>query len=81
MALTRLVGFTLEPRALVGPSAIMGPILDMVVVSHDVEGMSYEELGWHVNLSLLRLFIVPARARRRSIKLAITPTRNLRPLA
>jgi hypothetical protein len=27
------------------PTTIVGSILDMVVVSHDVEGASYEELG------------------------------------
>jgi hypothetical protein len=41
----------------------VGLILDMVAISRDVEGVSYEELGWHVNLCLLRLFTAPVRAR------------------
>jgi hypothetical protein len=39
---------------------IMGPNLDMVVVSPDIVGISCEELGWHVNIDLLCL----VRARR-----------------
>jgi hypothetical protein len=38
------VSFTFEPRALADPTTIVGPVLDTVVVSHDVEGMSYEVL-------------------------------------
>jgi hypothetical protein len=38
-------GFCLQPLALADPSAIMGPILDMVVVSCDVEGASCEGSG------------------------------------
>jgi hypothetical protein len=37
--------------------------LALFVVSRDVEGALCEEVGWHVNSCLLRLFIVPARAR------------------
>jgi hypothetical protein len=38
--------------------------LYMVSVSLNVEGASYEELGWHINSCLLHLFTVPTRARR-----------------
>jgi hypothetical protein len=38
-----LVGFAFEPLALADPTTIVGPISDMVAVSHDVKGMSYEE--------------------------------------
>jgi hypothetical protein len=57
-------GFHLRTLSVEHPSAIMGPILDMIVVSHDVEGVSCEELGWHVNSCLLGHFTAPARARR-----------------
>jgi hypothetical protein len=60
---TRLAGFSLEPRALVGPTTIMRPVLDTVDVSHDEEGVSYEELGWRTNSCLLCLFTAPARTR------------------
>jgi hypothetical protein len=40
----------------------VGPILYMVVISHDVEGTSYEESGWHINSFLLCLFTVPAKS-------------------
>jgi hypothetical protein len=56
-------GFCLGTLSIAGPLAIMGPILDMVVISHDVEGTLCEELGWRVNSCLVCLFIVPARAR------------------
>jgi hypothetical protein len=46
------------------PTAILGPILDTVVISHDVEGTSCEELGWHVNSCLLRPFPTSVRAHR-----------------
>jgi hypothetical protein len=39
----------------------VGPILDMVAISLDVEGASCVELGWCVNSCLLRLFTVPGR--------------------
>jgi hypothetical protein len=42
----------------------MGPVLDMIVISYDVEGTSFKELGWRVNSYLLCLFIVSARAHR-----------------
>jgi hypothetical protein len=29
-----------------GPSAIMGPVLDTIAISRDVEGASCEEFGW-----------------------------------
>jgi hypothetical protein len=61
--------------------AIMGPILDTVVVSHDVECMSYKELGdasahfycaflWHLrNLAALP----PRLLHHGAIKLAVAP--------
>jgi hypothetical protein len=48
--------FGLRTLSFTSPSAIMGLILDMVVVSRDVEGVSCEELGWHINSFLLDLF-------------------------
>jgi hypothetical protein len=54
------------------PLGNCGAILGTVVVSRDIEGTSYEELGWHINLCLLRLFIAPARAHRFA-SLVVTP--------
>jgi hypothetical protein len=45
--------------------------LDTVAISYDVEGESYEELGWHVNSFLLRLFTAPAKPCR-SASLVVT---------
>jgi hypothetical protein len=42
--------------------AIVGSILDMVDVSCDVAGASYEELGWCANMYLLCSFTTPVRA-------------------
>jgi hypothetical protein len=39
---------------------IVGPILDTVAISHDVEGVLYKESGWRINSFLLRLFAAPA---------------------
>jgi hypothetical protein len=57
-------GFCLGTLSVAGPSVIMGPILDIVVIFHDVEGASCEELGWRVKSCLLHLFTAPTRARR-----------------
>jgi hypothetical protein len=57
-------GFHLGTLSIAGPSLIMGPILDMVAISRDVEGTSCEEMGWHINSCLLHLFTTPARALR-----------------
>jgi hypothetical protein len=38
-------GFHLGTLSVVGPLIIMGPVLDMVVVSCNVEGASCDELG------------------------------------
>jgi hypothetical protein len=47
---SNLIGkFRLGTLSIAGPSAIMGSIFDTVVISHNVEGVSYEESGWHVN--------------------------------
>jgi hypothetical protein len=54
--------FCLGTMSVADPSAIMGPVLDTIVVSCGVEGTLCEELGWHVNSCLLRLFIVPPGA-------------------
>jgi hypothetical protein len=40
----------------------MGPILDIVVISRDVAGVLCKELGWHVNMCLLRSFTMLVRA-------------------
>jgi hypothetical protein len=42
--------------------AIMGPILDTVDVSRDIEGESCDELGWHLNSCFLQHFTVPITA-------------------
>jgi hypothetical protein len=36
-------------------TTIVRPILDAVAISHDVVGMSCEELEWPINMCLLRL--------------------------
>jgi hypothetical protein len=41
--------------------AIMGPILDMVIVSRAIVGMLCEELGRHVNMGLLQPFTAPGK--------------------
>jgi hypothetical protein len=46
-------GFCLRTLSYCRPMAIMGPILDMITVSHDVVDTSCEELGWCVNICLL----------------------------
>jgi hypothetical protein len=55
-------GFHLGTISVAGPSAILGPILDMVAVSCNVEGASFDKLGWHINSCLIHLFTAPARA-------------------
>jgi hypothetical protein len=42
-------GFCLITLSCCRPTAIMGPILDTVDISYDVEDGSCEELGLHVN--------------------------------
>jgi hypothetical protein len=42
---TQLGGFCLQTLSFGRLMAIMGPILDMVVVSHVIKGASYEESG------------------------------------
>jgi hypothetical protein len=44
-ALTWLAGFAFEPCALAYPTTIVRPVLDMVTISHAVEGALYEESG------------------------------------
>jgi hypothetical protein len=46
-------GFCLRTLSCSGPTVIVGPILDTVVISHAVEGTSCEELGRHVNMGLI----------------------------
>jgi hypothetical protein len=82
-------GFHLGTLSVAGPSTIMGPILDTVVVSHDVEGTSCEELGGtqtHVYCTFLQCLQGPAALHplllhHGAIKLVVGPARNLRPLA
>jgi hypothetical protein len=45
--------FLLRTLSIVAPSTIVGSILDTVLVSHNVEGASCEELGWCINSCLL----------------------------
>jgi hypothetical protein len=48
-------GFCLKTLSCCRPTAIVGPILDTIIVSHDVMGTSCEELERHVNMGLLHL--------------------------
>jgi hypothetical protein len=43
------------------PTAIVGPVLDMVVISHVLVGTSCEELEWCVNMGLLCPFTTPGK--------------------
>jgi hypothetical protein len=82
-------GLCLGTLSVAGLSTIVGSILDMVVVSWDVEGTSCKELGWHINSCLLCLFTALARAHcfaprllhHGAIKLAVTPAHKLHHLA
>jgi hypothetical protein len=82
-------GFCLKTLSYCGPTSIMGPILNTVVVSHDVAGVSCEELGWHVNMCLLHPFTMPVMACHftssvvtpRGHKVGNRPCVNLHPLA
>jgi hypothetical protein len=70
------------------PMTIVRPILDTVVVFHDVEGLSCKESGWRANSCLLRPFTVSVRACRFAssgvtpwgYKAGDRPYVNLRPL-
>jgi hypothetical protein len=55
-------GFCLGTLSFGRPTAIVGPILDTVVVSHEAEGTVCEELGKHVNMGLLWLLLRLVRA-------------------
>jgi hypothetical protein len=55
-------GFCIKTLTYCRPTTIMGPILDKVGVSCNVEGTSCEELEWRVNSCLLRPCTVPVRA-------------------
>jgi hypothetical protein len=56
--------FCLQTLSYCRTMTIMGPILDTVVVSHDVVVASCEEWEWHINLCLLCPFTVSIRAHR-----------------
>jgi hypothetical protein len=56
--------FCLQTLSYCRTMAIMGPILDTVVVSHDVVVALCKEWEWHINLCLLRPFTVFVRAHR-----------------
>jgi hypothetical protein len=43
-------GFCLRTLSFSRPTTIVGPILDRVVVSHDVKGMTCDETGRHVSI-------------------------------
>jgi hypothetical protein len=72
-------GFYLRTQSYHRTTVIMGPILDMVIVSRAIVGMLCEEKGRHVNLGLLPPFTLPVRADRftssvvtpRAIKLVV----------
>jgi hypothetical protein len=55
--------FCLRTLSCCRPTTILGPVLDMVAVSCDVDDMLCEELGWHVNSCFLLPFTTPIRAR------------------
>jgi hypothetical protein len=82
-------GFHLRTISIAGPSTIMGHVLDTVVVSHDVEGTSCEELGGtqtHVYCTFLQCLqgptaLHPWLLHHGAIKLVVAPACNLRPLA
>jgi hypothetical protein len=82
-------GFCLRILSYCRPTAIMGTILDIVVVSCDVAGKSCEQLGWRVNMCLMSPFTAPVRARcfassvviSRGYKVGSCPCANLHPLA
>jgi hypothetical protein len=48
-------GFYLRTLRYSRPMTIMGPVLDIIIVSRVIVDTSCEELGWYVNMSLLRL--------------------------
>jgi hypothetical protein len=64
--------FHLGTLSFAGPLVIVRPILDMVAISHDVEGASCVELGWRINSCLLCFFTTPAKARHFA-SLVVTP--------
>jgi hypothetical protein len=82
-------GFCLRSLSCCRPMAIVGPILDMITVSHGVAGASCEELGCHVDMCLLRPFNASVRAHRFASSVDTPwdyntgnrPCLNLRPLA
>jgi hypothetical protein len=82
-------GLCLRTLSSCKPTTIMGPILDTFTVSHDVVGMSSEELERCVNMGLLCPFTAPVRARRftssvvtpQGYKAGGHPCTNLHPLA
>jgi hypothetical protein len=55
-------GFCLLILSYGRPTTIMGPVLDIVAVSHDVAGALHEESRWHVNMYLMHAFIAPVGA-------------------
>jgi hypothetical protein len=65
-------GFCLRTLSYCRPTIIMWLNLDMVTISHEVEGALCEELGWRVNSCLLCPFITSVRARRFA-SLVVTP--------
>jgi hypothetical protein len=81
--------FYLITLSFVVSSAIVGLVLDTIVVSCDVEGMPCEELGWHVSSCLSCPFIALVRACRvastgvtpRGYKVGGCPCTRLCPLA
>jgi hypothetical protein len=57
-------GFCIGTLSFGRPMTIVGPVLDMIAISHVVEvGMMYEEPRRHVNMDLLHLLLRLVRAR------------------
>jgi hypothetical protein len=54
-------GFCLRTLSFGEPMIIVGPVLDMVVVSRAVVGTSCEELGWCVIMGLLHPFTASSK--------------------
>jgi hypothetical protein len=82
-------GYCIRTLSICRQTEIMGPILDTVAISRDVVGAPCKELGWLVNICLLRPFTVPVRSHHftssvvtaRGYKAGDRTCVNLRPLA
>jgi hypothetical protein len=75
------VGFCLRTLSYSRLTAIVGPILDTIVVSCVVLGLSWEKLGRHINMGLLHPFTVSSVVTPRGYKADGGPSTDLRPFA